>query len=201
MARDLDAVSATTDEFDEDGNFTSTAKINRTIELGRDRNTLQFVARVTIDDTNDEEVASFVARGTAYGCRSTVSPTFPGRDAVQRKGECDGPARGGHPSTPRSTLRDGDDRSLACLSTSIEEPPYHRVDTEPPRCWARRPSPSASSSWTSTRRVGCPELVIQRVGLSPPESNTLLWRAQFVPNTTRTGGHPGFVTVTSFPCT
>ena len=58
------AVSAIIYEFNEDGNFTSTAKINRTIELGRDRNTFKFVARVTIHDTNDKEVASFVARGT-----------------------------------------------------------------------------------------------------------------------------------------
>ena len=39
-----------------------------------------------------------------------------------------------------------------------------------------------------------PRLCTQSVGL-PPESNTQLWRAQFVPNTTRTGGHPGFVGV------
>lgn len=51
-------------QFDDQGNFTSTAKINRTIELGRDRNTFKFVARIAVYDTNDKQVASFVARGT-----------------------------------------------------------------------------------------------------------------------------------------
>ena len=37
-------------------------------------------------------------------------------------------------------------------------------------------------------------------GLKYGIESGLLSRAQFVPNTTRNGGHPGFVRVTAFPC-
>jgi hypothetical protein len=54
-----------------------------------------------------------------------------------------------------------------------------------------------ASSTISADAERCPLLAVlpllqQRVGL-PPESNTQLRRAQFVPNTPRTAGHQGFV--------
>jgi hypothetical protein len=60
----LYAASGIIYQFDDQGKFMSTAKINRTIELGRDRNTLTYVARVAVYNTNDKMVTSFVARAT-----------------------------------------------------------------------------------------------------------------------------------------
>jgi hypothetical protein len=66
----LYAASGIIYQFDPKGNFVATAKINRTIELGPDGNTFKHIARVSIYDTKDHLVTSFVAR--ASGVRMPV---------------------------------------------------------------------------------------------------------------------------------
>jgi hypothetical protein len=50
--------------FDPQGNFVGTTKINKTIELSKDGNTFQHVARVGVYDASDHLVSSVVGRAS-----------------------------------------------------------------------------------------------------------------------------------------
>ena len=66
----LYAATALFYRFDAQGNFVGTTKINKTIELGNDGNTVQHIARVGVYDAQDKLVQSVVGR--ASGVRMPI---------------------------------------------------------------------------------------------------------------------------------
>ena len=63
--------------FDPQGNFVGTTKINKTIELGKDGNTFQHIARVGVYDATTISCRAWSAAPAAGGCRSSGFPTLP----------------------------------------------------------------------------------------------------------------------------
>ena len=59
--------------FDPQGKFAGTTKINRTIQLGPDGNTIRYISRVSIYDASNHLVSSVVAK--ADGVRMPVERT------------------------------------------------------------------------------------------------------------------------------
>jgi hypothetical protein len=66
----LYAVSGLFYRFDPQGKFAGTTKINRTVELGPDGNTIQYISRVSVYDASDHLVQNVVAK--ASGVRMPV---------------------------------------------------------------------------------------------------------------------------------